>query len=345
MAIYIGDWNMVESIFGGKATYPSGCYERNFFQTSLVEGRLSLHSTHLKTISETGDDSASLDGASNEPKFQNVVNGGQSSFRRPRTKSLPAIYRDGSYLRIKPSTIAAVSCQKRRYSEPAVFAAEQIIHRLARRSSNNSSFSDESESGSCKRSSAQSVDCGCTTRRESTRKDLSTPRRHSDPLCYVTEHTTKSGLPMARREKSRNKVLPEEAMKSHTASQLQANDAGNGVRFARRRKSSLVPVPFNSPVNSTRKPRDSKTFPRPESFPPSKRESKRHYSLPSLNLKHASTFLKSERDNTWEIGSDWSNNLQIDEQQTCESEEENKDLEDKYAGNEDILVQWMKFFG
>lgn len=345
----IGDRNMVESIFGGKPTHPLGCLEREVFQTPLVaERRLSVQSTHLKTISETGDDSAPVHGAKSDLKFQNVVIEGQTGYRRLRTKSLPAIYRDGSYLRIKPATTPSLSCQKRRYSEPAVFTAKQIIHRLARRSSdNNSSFSDESESGFCKRSPApQEMDGDYSAKSERTRQDLSTPRRHSDPMCYLTEHNTKSGLAMARLGKTKNKVLPEVtvlSIQSHTPSQMRKDDAAeSSVKLARRRKSSLVPVPFTLPAKGTKKLVNNCSFSRPISFPPSKKESKRHYSLPSLNLKHASTFFTSERDYTLDVDSDEKNNSQI-QRQTSEGGEE--DFEDKYVGNEDILVQWMKFFG
>lgn len=347
----IGNQNMVESIFGGKPTHPLGCLEREVFQTPLVaERRLSVQSSHLKTISETGDDSAPVHGPNSDLKFQNVVNEGKTGYRRPRTKSLPTIYRDGSYLRIKPATISSASCQKRRYSEPAVFTTKQIIHRLARRSSdNNSGFSDESESGFCKRSPApRDIDGGCSAKSERTRVDLSTPRRHSDPMCYLTEHTTKSGLPMARLGKSKNKVLPEVtvlSIQSHTPSQLRKDDAAeSSVKLARRRKSSLVPVPFTLPVKGTQKLENNCSFSRPISFPPSKKESKRHCCLPSLNLKHASTFFTSERDYALDVDSDKKNNPQI-QRQTSEGGEEDKDFEDKYAGNEEILFQWMKFFG
>lgn len=344
---------MVESIFGGKATYPLGCYEGNVFHPRLAERRLSVQSSNLKTISETVDDNAAFDGPSNEQEFQNVADKGPTCYRRPRTMSLPAIYRDGSYLRIKQrATITPISCQNRRYSEPAGLATEQIIHRLSQRSSSNDnssvSMSDESENTSCLRSSVKSVESAYTARRESSFQDLVTPRRHSDPMCYITEHAKKMGISFERRSKSSRKVVPEAVtMLSACGEKPQPRAAKeHSPRIARRRKSSLVPVPFSSPRQDTQKARNNQSFRRPLSFPPSTKESKRHCSLPALNLKPVAFLtgrcVSSENENT-AYHCDCNNNQEIQEQ-TLESEQP-KDIEDKYAANEDILLQWMKFFG
>lgn len=329
---------MVESIFGGKTTYPLGC--RNVFHPRLVERRLSVQSTHLKTISENDDDNATsyADDTSNVQEFQNDAEEGPICYRRPRTMSLPAIYRDGSYLRIKRST--PMSCQKRRYSEPAGLATQQIIHRLSMRSNDSSSVSDESENGSCIRPSIQNIEWreigGC--------QDLSTPRRHSDPMCYATEHVKKLGISMERRGKSSRKVFPGVTVLAvHSNKPQLRTDNEHGQRTPRRRKSSLVPVPFSSPITDTRTARNNTCCSRPMSFPPSKRESKHHCALPPLKPGTCLTsHVPSESDN---IAVDWDyNNNNGVEENMLESDESN-DLDDKYAANEDILVQWMKFFG
>ena len=344
---------MVESIFGGKASYPFGCYEGNTFHPRLAERRLSVQSSNLKTISEIVDDNAAFDGAtSNKQEFENVASKGPTCYRRPRTMSLPAIYRDGSYLRIKQrATITPISCQNRRYSEPAALATEQIIHRLSQRSSSNGNssvgVSDESENTSDLRSSVRSVESSYTTWRESSFQDLSTLRRHSDPMCYITEHAKKMGISMERRSKSSKKVVPGVTMLSACGEKPQPRAAKeHSPRMSRRRKSSLVPVPFSSPRQDTQKARNNQSFRRPLSFPPSKKESKRHCSLPALNLKPVAFLtgccVLNETENITD-DFDYNNNPEIQEQ-TLESEQP-KDREDKYAANEDILLQWMKFFG
>jgi len=338
---------MVESIFGGKATYPLGCYERNVYYPRLAERRLSVQSTHLETISETGDGNDSFDGASTVQEFHHDAYEGPSSYRRPRTMSLPTIYRDGSYLRIKRGTKTLLSCQKRRYSEPAGIATQQIIHRLSLRSNDSSCASDESENGSCKRSSVKSMETASTAR-ESSFQDLSTLRRHSDPMCYVTEHVRKLGITQEHRGRSRKKVDPEVTVLSYgNKPQPPANDGHSGPRVSRRRKSSLVPVPFSSPRQDTQKASHYQPFSRPLSFPPSKTESKRHHSLPVLNLK--TNFLTghdgSSESECNAMDCDYNNNKQSPGKEQISQSDESEDLEDKYTANEDILVQWMKFFG
>lgn len=339
---------MVESIFGGKATYPLGCYERNVFHPRLAERRLSVQSAQLKTISETGDDNNPSGRASPVQVCENTVNEGPSCYRRPRTMSLPAIYRDGSYLRIKRNTNAPISCQKRRYSEPAGMTTQKIIHRLSLRPNDSYSVSDESANASCKRPSVKSEEAACTSRKSSF-QDILTPRRHSDPMCFVTEQVKKLQISQERRERSPRKVVPivtALSVSGQNKPQTQTDTEQTGPRVStRRRKFSLVPVPFSSPVQDTQKTRLSQATSRPLSFPPSKQESKQHCNLPALNLK--SRFLtghvSSENEDTT-IECDCKNNSGRVDEQPLESDD-TKDVEDKYIANEAILVQWMKFFG
>ena len=308
-----------------------------------------MQSTHLKTISEAGDDV--LSDANVVQEFENVAIQGPNCYRRPRTMSLPTIYRDGSYLRIKRATNTPISCQKRRYSEPAGFATQQVIHRLSLRSNDSYSVRDESENGSCKRRSVKSLEAACSSRGSSL-QSLSTPRRHSDPMYYVTENVKKLGMSQEGRSRSSKKVAPGEVSYCGNKPQPRTDDEHSGPRVSRRRKSSLVPVPFSSPIQEKQKARHDhdKSSSRPLSFPPSRKESKRHFRLPALDLKitfltRQSTNISSANENSV-IDLDVNNNSQGQvEEKALEGDESAKDLEDKYTANEDILVQWMKFFG
>ena len=320
---------MVESIFGGKSAYPFSGNERNIFHPRLADRRLSVPATHLKTISETGDDSMpSSTNASAEE--ENTTIDGPTFYRRPRTMSLPAIYRDGSYLRIRRSSNTLSPC-KRRYSEPGAITAQHIIHRLSLRSSD----SNESENNSDKRPSVKSMEATYSVR-ESRFPDFAGPRRHSDPMHYIIEHVDQLGISQERHGKPTTKLVKCPAVKTLSGTikaRQPRNDNEQTAQTAvvRRRKSSLVPVPFSS-VQSKACNTPSVSG-RPRSFPPSKQDGKRQCNLPELKT----AFLTGHvADRTDPIA--WNNN----KEHALESEESK---EDKYAANADILVQWMKFFG
>lgn len=323
---------MVESIFGGRATYSLNCHERNIFQPRLADRRLSVPSTHLKTISETGDDNV-CSATSASSLEENTAIDGPTSYRRPRTMSLPAIYRDGSYLRIKRSSNTLSPC-KRRYSEPGGITAQHIIHRLSLRSSD----SDESENGSGKRPSVKSMEARYSVR-ESGFPDFAGPRRHSDPMRYVTEGMHRLGISQEHQGKTTTKSVTCPAVKTLSDS-IKArqprndNEQRSKTAVVRRRKSSLVPVPFSSIQQHSKA---SQTQPasdrRPKSFPPSKKDGKRECSLPELKTACLTGQVANGSD-----ANDYNNN----EEQALESDESKQD---KYTANADILVQWMKFFG
>lgn len=321
---------MVESIFGGRASYPLGCHEKNIFQPRLAERRLSVPSTHLKTISETGDDNnVSSDTAS--PVEENPAIDGPTSYRRPRTMSLPAIYRDGSYLRIKRSSNTLSPC-KRRYSEPGGITAQKIIHRLSLRSSD----SDESENGSAKRSSVKSMEARRSVC-ESGFPDFAGPRRHSDPMRYITESVDRLGISQERQGKTTKSITctAVKTLSDRVKQPRNDNEQTGKAAVVRRRKSSLVPVPFSSMQH----PKASQTQPasgrRPKSFPPSKKDGiKPERNLPELKTAFLTGHITNGTD-----ANDCNNN---NEEQALESDESK---EDKYTANADILVQWMKFFG
>ena len=325
---------MVESIFGGKATYPLGCHERNVFHPRLADRRLSVPSTHLKTISETGDDNV-YSATSASLVEENAVIDGPTSYRRPRTMSLPAIYRDGSYLRIKRCSNTLSPC-RRRFSEPGGIAAQHIIQRLSLRSSE----SDESENNSGKRPSVKSMEARYSVR-ENGFPDFAGPRRHSDPLRYITDSLDRLGIisQEGRQGKTTTKAVtcpPVKTLSDSIKARQPQNDNEQTSKTApvRRRKSSLVPVPFSS---MQQHPKASQVRPafdrRPKSFPPSKRDGKRECNLPELKTSFLTGHVTNRAD-----GNDWNNN----EEQALESDESK---EDKYTANADILVQWMKFFG
>lgn len=327
---------MVESIFGGKSSYPLDYHERNVLQPRLTDRRLSVQSTHLKTISETGDDSTASTYAS--PAEENTANDAPTFYRRPRTMSLPAIYRDGSYLRIKRCSNTLSPC-KRRYSEPGGITTQHIIHRLSLRSSDSS----ESENGFCKRPSVKSMDARYSVR-ESSLPDVTTPRRHSDPMCYTRENVHRLGISTERRERSPGKDLltcPRVKMLSDDVKPKPRSDNEQTSQPARRRKSSLVPVPFNS-VQHKLKETQTQSAPsrRPLSFPPSIKLDNKQCNLPELKA----AFWTGHRDVAKESDTTDCNNNEdlVNEEQGLESDES---IEDKYTANADILVQWMKFFG
>lgn len=323
---------MVESIFGGKSAYPCSGNERNIFHPRLADRRLSVPTTHLKTISETGDDTMSLS-TSKSTEEENTELDGPTCYRRPRTMSLPAIYRDGSYLRIRrPSN--TLSPSKRRYSEPGAITTQHIIHRL----SLGSSDSNESENNfERKRPSVKSMETPYSIR-ESGLSDFA-PRRHSDPMRYLTENMGKLGISQGRQGKliSKSVTCPTVKTLSGTIKARQPqndNEQTAQTAVVRRRKSSLVPVPFSS-VQQHSKACNTQlaSSGRPRSFPPSKQDGKRQCNLPELKTAFLTGNVADRPKPT-----DWNNNKDL----TLESEESK---EDKYVANADMLVQWMKFFG
>lgn len=326
---------MVESIFGGKAAYPLGCLERNGFHPRLTDRRLSVPTTHLKTISETADDGVSSI-VSASPVEENITSDGPMFYRRPRTMSLPAIYRDGSYLRIKRSSNTLSPC-KRRYSEPGGITTQHIIHRLSLRSIDG----DESENGSYKRPSVKSMDATCSARESDFSPDSTTPRRHSDPMCYITENMGRLGIPQEHRGRATKKLVTCPTVKTLSDSikprqPRTDNEQSSQTAVVRRRKSSVVPVPFNSVQQQ--KANQSQLSNRPMSFPPSKKDSKRQCNLPELKT----AFLTGHVSNYGDDATDCNNN---NNEERLLSEEQALESEDKYTANADILVQWMKFFG
>ena len=321
---------MVESIFGGKSAYPFSGNERNIFHPRLADRRLSVPTTHLKTISESGDDSMSLS-TSASTEEENTEIDGPTCYRRPRTMSLPAIYRDGSYLRIRRSSNTLSPC-KRRYSEPGAITTQHIIHRLSSLRSSNSS---ESENDFDKRPSVKSMEAPFSIR-ESGFPDFGL-RRHSDPIHYMTENMGQLGISQEHQGKPSTKVAtcPEvKTLSGPIKARQPQNDNEQTAQTVRRRKSSLVPVPFSSLQQHSKA---CSTQPvsagRPRSFPPSKQDSKRHCNLPELKTAFLTGHVADRTDPT-----DRNNNRE----HTLESEESK---EDKYVANADILVQWMKFFG
>lgn len=322
---------MVESIFGGKSAYPFSGNERNIFHPRLADRRLSVPTTHLKTISETGDDSTSSS-TSASTEAENAAIDGPTFYRRPRTMSLPAIYRDGSYLRIRRSSNTLSPC-KRRYSEPGAITAQHIIHRLSLRSSG----SNESENNSDKRPSVKSMEATYSIR-ESGFPDFAGPRRHSDPMHYITENVDQLGISKERPGKPTTKLVKCPSVKTLSGTikaRQPRNDNEQTAQTAvvRRRKSSLVPVPFNSVQQHSKACNTQSVSGRPRSFPPSKQDGKRQCNLPELKTAFLTGHVADRTDPF-----DWNNN----KEHTLESEESK---EDKYAANADILVQWMKFFG
>lgn len=325
------EFTMVESIFGGKTSYPLNCHERNVFQPRLTERRLSVQSTHLNTISETGDECPPSTYATNVE--ENTANDAPIFYRRPRTMSLPAIYRDGSYLRIKRCSNALSPC-KRRYSEPGGIATQHIIHRLSLLSSDSS----ESENGFCKRTSVKSTEARYSVR-ESCLADVVTPRRHSDPMCYTRENVDRSGVSRERRGKSTGKesitCLKTKNLSDCVKSKTRIDNEQTG-QPVRRRKSSLVPVPFHSTQHKTKEAQSKVSNSRPLSFPPSEKIYNRRSSLPCLNRQSEAAKGSAT---TAVNANEYLVNEELQELDSDESKE------DKYTANADILVQWMKFFG
>jgi len=175
--------------------------------------------------------------------------------------------------------------------------------------------------------------------RESGFPDFPGPRRHSDPIHYTIENLGPLGISKERQGKPTPKFVSCPAVKTLSGTikaRQPQNDNEQTAQPAvvRRRKSSLVPVPFSS-LQQHSKPCFTQPVSagRPRSFPPSKQDGKRQCNLPELKTAFLTGRVAERTDTT-----DWNNN----KERAFKSEESN---EDKYVANADIVVQWMKFFG
>lgn len=330
---------MVENIYGRK-THPQLRQEKTAFFNSLGQPRrASSGASGLRTICETDDDSTLCNTVDTSLLSTQQTDGNYTHKPRAISLPLPTVYRDGSYLRINvPGSFNYDKVRKRRFSEPAV------------------PLSAASMALPCGTLISGHVYESCTfprTPRISVNEEIvhhernfdMEKRRHSDPLLYNTDSNSKE----EECSKFKNEQCVNLTMLSRNILDAKTPAGGQDVEIAtsekspsttggvRRRKSSLVPIPFGLNKITNRKP--NPTVKRRFSFPLNKYERNMTASLDDIELSFQSR--------------------QIDDDPPMEQFEAPFDfidakLNDISTSNEDfespkscekIITQWMKFFG
>ena len=332
---------MVESIYGGKAPVssdPFTCYEANAFHPRFVaDRRLSIQCSHLRPISELGDESTSFstsDARQRNAEIATALNDVHTVYGRSRTMSLPTIYRDGSYLRIKRPSSTSCKAHGRRFSEPGARARQPSLH--------HQSFTPAShhEVAPSTGNKDDSLVKYLETPLQAHLNNSATPRRHSDPMIYVTDNLERLRISekAATNEKTRHNQRENnfDSLKPLPPSNIDAGEVSPSSTTTRRRKWSLVPVPFKMVQNQQRASHYQQAR-RPLSFPPRKIDSFKQYNL------HQATTFSNGKSPTRNAAMDSNNNHEPSLDKRVASETSDA-LTETYV-NEDILSQWMKFFG
>ncbi|XP_032218494.2 uncharacterized protein LOC116601633 [Nematostella vectensis] len=334
---------MVESIFDGKSFH---VFNEPFIpftvegkrRRSCVE-RFSTSPSGLQTISENedylrGSTSALCDDTNAEAPIPG---------RQVRAVSLPSIYRDGSYLRMHfPAKFT--KGKVRRFSEPAVSltALKPSLGFCPILENDAEDLSTESQGNKSDPATAVKVRS----------LDLS-QRRHSDPLLYTSKlNSLIKNAPIAdasgkAADKDNNAIsfLPIDDNGGTAESQFRKvkpekpiprKQPATSVNV-RKRKSSLVPIPFGVAQGQKNKPTVTKN--RPLSFPPSKKEETTRKNYRDLEFDSEGNF-ESSLDKNIAFTENRFIPIEIDVGFPSEA----NDVVPKYSC-ENIITQWMKFFG
>lgn len=343
---------MVENIYGRK-TYPQTKYhEKAFLQSAAFtvhHRRISGEPPNLRTIAETDDDddddlAESQTSATLLPSIHGDLG---ATGRKPRAISLPTIYRDGSYLRINfPAHLRNQgTAGKRRFSEPAVSWSSKFRPGIVPANDKKLTYDKLPRTVKTREISLQSG--GLTPPTFQIEK-----RRHSDPLIYSSEIIQKfenlktDGQQINHDSKPRNGVGNPSTSLDENSNDLSEDQRPENVTSAaptRRRKSSLVPIPFSVIKScSSRKKAPSK---RRLSFPLSKNEVELTKNLPTL---HKLAWVDNNVEYSYSSSNDsfrsvdlLLRNDSLDELDLPEQD----DIPEKKHSCEEIITQWMKFFG
>lgn len=353
---------MVESIYGRRRTaHPQLKHDKFYFSLGQpLHRKASGEPPNLRTIAETDDDAALCNTVDTTFLHADRVDPG-NDYHKPRAISLPlpTVYRDGSYLRINVSeNFNSERARRRRFSEPAVAWSTPL--------QNDYSFNRFDE---------ESYEWLPTTPRisitEEQKLDLNRnfefeKRRHSDPLFYnsnnngrgdnitcvpttVNSYEKQTNIPYCDNFLTRSsdeKAPPDSA--SVELVEKTAIEPKESSR-SRRRKSSLVPIPFS--VNKTSSRTKQKT------------SSRRRFSFPLTENEQELTrnLQEIEPDRSFERSThvdymDSIPNISKERIGTCElihikcnndftAIPQEEFLEENKASCEKIITQWMKFFG
>ena len=328
---------MVESIYGGK-TLPQ-YHERTLLQRRFSTGILSP--SNLRSISEANDDPGKEDNnaLSNREFVYTESRPPQLNLRgpnRPRAFSLPAIYRDGSYLRIKPaveSFYVPPMTPSRRFSEPGNVPSSS-------HSRHEALLSARSVSVTSSRTPLSAL-CPSEVPFEGIIEEYAGPRRHSDPTARIVEQVNKKHRiaedgAVRVQNGGLGKVIDSVNTKKSLKESLSTQKTGVArPAVVRRMKCSLLPVPFDMEVKLQTKCDIS--CKRPQSYPPSKRERNRQQNLPEI-----AAWIN---DKAFVDKSDFTTNNNSKEKEVAAREAENGADTVKQRSNVEILTRWMKFFG
>lgn len=338
---------MVESIYGRK-THPQFKHERIHFG---LHRRASGEPANLRTIAETDDDAAACSNVDST-----FLRAEPLEYRKPRAISLPlpTVYRDGSYLRINVSEAFNYErARRRRFSEPAV-AWSTTLQR--------DPFDDDCYHDFCAFPVTPKISIN-----EDNDPCLKTfdveKRRHSDPLLYTTTNKQDAVFlpsltsPIKNHHDQVNRshydnpltqISDPKMLQDNYGSAATENTESKQLSYSvatptRRRKSSLVPIPFgvNKSASRSRQKTDSR---RRFSFPLTKNENELTRNLQEIDRSFEITpahvfddFLEKELLGPCDFMDVKFNDFSTPQKE--EFSEENK------TNCENIITQWMKFFG
>ena len=367
---------MVERIYGGRL---SPLHDKSALFSSPRAQRFSLEKTpiapgsNLGTICETTDEVGAhispCGSASSLYYEEEFVEPGPPSYRKPRAISLPAIYRDGSYVKLKNQIVnmRKTSLNKpRRFSAPSGPSTNILytpMPRHVRRISagSNTALPTHRESIFTLIKRGKAGDEILDNRSSFSGKKYKTKelRRHSDPLLYLTIPLSPDNATETKKNAGK---LSETSVEVQTVTPATHNNENtekctvNNSYSRPRRKSSVVPVPFRIPESQKKKqPTGSK--PRPLSFPPAKEHQGRIRSLQSstafisealketVSHRHPPLTLKypSLVHNGWDMVLEKGklHRLCLDDNTELEEEFSQSD----FCSRAERIVQWMNFFG
>ncbi|XP_031564689.1 uncharacterized protein LOC116300064 [Actinia tenebrosa] len=340
---------MVENIFGRKSYPQTKYHERAFLQShafTLHHRRISGEPPNLRTIAETDDADDDIPSQNLLPPTHSDLGVTVLPGRKPRAISLPTIYRDGSYLRINfPVQPRNEETGRRRFSEPAVSWSSKF-HSAIAPLSNDKKLPNDKVSCVAK---AQEISLCSFPQDFQIEK-----RRHSDPLIYTSdiiqkfENLTTDSQKNIQDSKPKNAVGNSSTGCSEKNSDITESQQPENVTSAaptRRRKSSLVPIPFSIVKSCSLRKQKARPSKRRLSFPLSKNEKELTTSLPTLHklawidndMNHYGSSNESLKSVDLFIRKD-----SLDE---FDLPAEDDDIPEKKHSCEEIITQWMKFFG
>lgn len=367
---------MVERIYGGRHAV---LYDKSALFSSPRALRFSSEKspvapgTNLETICETTDEiSANISPCGSALSLycgDACIEPGPLSYRKPRAMSLPAIYRDGSYVKLKNQIVnlRKTSLNKpRRFSAPSGPSTNMLyspMPRFTRRVSagSNTALPTCRETIFKLKKSGKSGNEILENNSSYSEKNYKTKelRRHSDPLLYSTIPLSPDNATETKKNVE-NQLIEPATVEARAASPAIPNSetieksAVVNSCSRPRRKSSLVPVPFRMPETQKRKQTAQKKS-RPLSFPPAKEHQGKIRSLqsstdfisallketfspkqPSLTLRYPSSVHIG-----WDVALEKG---KLDRLCLDENTEEGLSHSD-FCTRAERIVQWMNFFG